>query len=1172
MAEAITVVPGTAGLHERTAAVALRVADVIEACAADSPGADQAAGFLRAWADSVPYPPPGGDDAFGRTAAGFGLSSPECDLLVLAGLPDEHEGIATTLRSMHPQSEPRPTVGLAALLIGGADGRRAVRSLLTDGAAARNHLLLVSGRTTYFERSLQLPDGMWETWHGDDGWPADLSRVPMGPPPPGLGGWLTRPEVAAARRRGPPGCAGDRADRPMRTRGSPAPVQPLSRRPRDARRSRRGWPPPTTRGRPSWAHRPWRGGRHRSWSPSPHPKSRLASWLSRTSPARSSCAPRRGPCGRPATEPCWLLPTGLVAVRDQREAWSRAVPQLAGSAAAIAARHPMDPAVTAALTADAQAHVGSLDLAGVSRLVRARAAASMPAGATLTTPSVPWSQVVLPAQGALQLRDAVARLDHQDVVLDDWGLREQCARDAAGPGCCFTGPPGTGKSLAAAAVATAAQTDLLVVDVSRIVSKWLGETEKNLAGVFDAAERTQAVLLLDEADALFGTRTEISDAHDRYANLETAYLLQRLDRFEGLVILTTNLRDNIDAAFLRRVDFVVEFPLPDEPSGASCGRCTCRPSRWTTTWTCLHWPGSTPSPAPGSATRAVGGLHRCVDRRPDRPGPSRVGDASRVREGRTAVPRRTSEETAMTPSESATTTTSSGAPCKGAPCKGTAGAPCTCEGGTSEDLAVNPFVDLRVAYGMLLGADEFRVLMGNPRGKQMLHNAWLHGSGVVWGYPVSCADDQMLTIGPGLALDGIGRELMNRTTECDDLYQMARELIESGPPKKQRGHEGCCHDEEPPRKQRTDCESWSVHACLVATFDTCLTAAVPTVQDPCDVTRKHDDWSRVVERVRFELLPGCCCASCCGYHRVRVLLGLEAVGADDEAGAQAAAARRGVAELPAAERAEALDRELRRMAMLDSLERRPEGDPGPCEVSLFPVDEDNSSVPLACVRFTVVERDGCTMIEDVCVDCSVRTTLLPTCLVQDLTAGLAPGLLGDEDLPSTDGPQVIGERVTVEASGRRIVLPVTAPLMASSVHGSARVHTLSGRRSDGWERQTIENTRYDPKRQAIVVRLVDRLADELVRVVVSGSGDRPVMGLDPLVPLEGVVGDRPQSRFDGIDAVWTFVYEPPEPESDDVEVVEIDIVEVDVVEPDDEDDDTDDDDTDDDDSAEEVQA
>jgi SpoVK/Ycf46/Vps4 family AAA+-type ATPase len=153
-------------------------------------------------------------------------------------------------------------------------------------------------------------------------------------------------------------------------------------------------------------------------------------------------------------------------------------------------------------------------------------------------------------------------LDHQRLVLETWDLRHR-AHAQHGARLLLTGPPGTGKSLAARAVATAARTDLLVVDVSRIVSKWLGETEKNLAAAFEAAERTQAVLMLDEADALFGTRTEISDAHDRYANLETAYLLARLDRFEGLAILTTNLRANIDPAFLRRVDYVVEFPLPD---------------------------------------------------------------------------------------------------------------------------------------------------------------------------------------------------------------------------------------------------------------------------------------------------------------------------------------------------------------------------------------------------------------------------------------------------------------------------------------------------------------------------------------------------------------------------------------------------------------------------------
>ncbi len=485
------------------------------------------------------------------------------------------------------------------------------------------------------------------------------------------------------------------------------------------------------------------------------------------------------------------------------------------------------------------------------------------------------------------------------------------------------------------------------------------------------------------------------------------------------------------------------------------------------------------------------------------------------------------------------TTTSSGSPCGGA-----ATAPCGCEGGRSEDLAVNPFVDLRVAYGMLLGADDFRVLMGNPRGKLMLHNAWLHGTGVVWGYPVGCGDDRTLTIGPGLALDGIGRELLNRTTECDDLYELARELIEAGPQKRtSHDHEGCCQGEEKdPAKPTPGCESWSVHACLVATFDTCLTAAVPTVQDPCDVTRKHDDYSRVVERVRFELLPGCCRRSCCGYHRVRVLLGLEDVGPDDDAGAEAAAARAAVEGLPAADRAAALARALQRMATSDSIDRRPEGDPGPCEVSVFPVDEEESSVPLACVRFTVVERDGCTIIEDVCVDTSVRTTLLPTCVVQDLTCGLAPALAGDEDEPCIRGPQVVCADVAVEAAGRRIVLPVTAPLMVASVPGGVRVHTLSSRRSEGWERQTVDSARYDPVRQAIVVRLVDRLGDELVRVVVAGSGDRPVMGLDPLLPLEGVVGDRPQSHFDGVDAVCTFPFEPP-PEPVD-EVVEVDVVEI----------------------------
>ncbi len=115
--------------------------------------------------------------------------------------------------------------------------------------------------------------------------------------------------------------------------------------------------------------------------------------------------------------------------------------------------------------------------------------------------------------------------------------------------------------------------DLLVVDLARVVSKWIGETEKNLSDVFDAAEGRQSVLLFDEADALFGKRTEVQDAHDRYANLETAYLLARLERFDGLAILSTNLRDNIDAAFTRRLEFVVDFDEPSVEERAAIWQC-----------------------------------------------------------------------------------------------------------------------------------------------------------------------------------------------------------------------------------------------------------------------------------------------------------------------------------------------------------------------------------------------------------------------------------------------------------------------------------------------------------------------------------------------------------------------------------------------------------------------
>src|SRR5688572_16202689 len=127
----------------------------------------------------------------------------------------------------------------------------------------------------------------------------------------------------------------------------------------------------------------------------------------------------------------------------------------------------------------------------------------------------------------------------------------------------FSGPSGTGKTMAAEVLARELGLDLYRIDLSQVVNKYIGETEKGLRRLFDAAEGGGAILLFDEADALFGRRTEVRDSHDRYANLEVSYILQRMETFGGLAILTTNLRKNIDTAFLRRLRFVVEFPFPD---------------------------------------------------------------------------------------------------------------------------------------------------------------------------------------------------------------------------------------------------------------------------------------------------------------------------------------------------------------------------------------------------------------------------------------------------------------------------------------------------------------------------------------------------------------------------------------------------------------------------------
>jgi len=177
-------------------------------------------------------------------------------------------------------------------------------------------------------------------------------------------------------------------------------------------------------------------------------------------------------------------------------------------------------------------------------------------------PCASWDDLVLPAAQERLLHQIALHVRQRSKVYQTWGFASKGSR-GLGISALFAGPSGTGKTMAGEVLANELQLDLYRIDLSQVVSKYIGETEKNLRRVFDAAEGGAAILLFDEADALFGKRSEVKDSHDRYANIEVGYLLQRMEAYRGLAILTTNRKEALDTAFLRRIRFVVEFPFPE---------------------------------------------------------------------------------------------------------------------------------------------------------------------------------------------------------------------------------------------------------------------------------------------------------------------------------------------------------------------------------------------------------------------------------------------------------------------------------------------------------------------------------------------------------------------------------------------------------------------------------
>ncbi|HET9225955.1 MAG TPA: AAA family ATPase [Thermoanaerobaculia bacterium] len=213
------------------------------------------------------------------------------------------------------------------------------------------------------------------------------------------------------------------------------------------------------------------------------------------------------------------------------------------------ARDPLNGAVTEA------------DLYAACRLQSSQKLATL---AQKIRPRYQWDDIILPAARMEQLREIRNMLRFRSRVYEDWGFDAKLAM-GKGLNVLFAGPSGTGKTMAAEILAGDLGLDLYKIDLSSVISKYIGETEKNLARIFDEGRASNAVLFFDEADAVFGKRTEVKDAHDRYANIEVSYLLQRMEEYEGMVILASNFRKNMDDAFVRRLHFTIEFPFPSEP-------------------------------------------------------------------------------------------------------------------------------------------------------------------------------------------------------------------------------------------------------------------------------------------------------------------------------------------------------------------------------------------------------------------------------------------------------------------------------------------------------------------------------------------------------------------------------------------------------------------------------
>ena len=278
---------------------------------------------------------------------------------------------------------------------------------------------------------------------------------------------------------------------------------------------------------------------------------------------------------------CWQIPAEPLVLRivevrpdgvdEQLDAWRAASRHRLGDAELhhLISLHPLPVAVITDVWRMAEALAAETDDDAAPTFDQVKQACRTFAGTPVSTmarrvePKHRWTDLVLPAAQLEQLAAICSQAKHSSIVYGSWQFERKLSL-GRGLNALFTGPPGTGKTMAAEVIAADLGIDILKIDLSQIVSKYIGETEKNLRQLFDQAVAANAILFFDEADALLGKRSDVKDAHDRYANTETAYLLQKMEEYPGIAILSTNFRQNMDAAFTRRMRFIVDFPFPEE--------------------------------------------------------------------------------------------------------------------------------------------------------------------------------------------------------------------------------------------------------------------------------------------------------------------------------------------------------------------------------------------------------------------------------------------------------------------------------------------------------------------------------------------------------------------------------------------------------------------------------